>query len=219
MSKIIFALFAAGLAFGSGPCLVSCGPLLISYIAGTEKSSAKAIKIYLLFSLARIITYVALALLIFFLGEFILERLLNEYAGYLYTAGGIFIIALGLVMIIAGDSGNRLCRFFDKNMLKDSRKSVILLGLVIALLPCAPLLAIFSYLILVSRTWTESLFYSLSFGLGTLVSPLLLLCMLAGLIPKFFSGKGQLYARIFKVICGLVIVFLGMQLIWRVKSA
>jgi sulfite exporter TauE/SafE len=89
------------------------------------------------------------------------------------------------------------------------------LGLIIGLLPCAPLLAVFSYLGLVSRTWWHNLLYSLSFGLGTLLSPLLLLAGLTGLIPRFLQGKKELYYKIFSFISGLIIIFLGLQLAKR----
>jgi len=72
---------------------------------------------------------------------------------------------------------------------------------------------VFSYIILVSRGWPEALFYSFSFGIGTFVSPLIFLVIAAGLIPKYLIGSK--YERVFSLICGLVIIFLGMQLARR----
>jgi len=50
--------------------------------------------------------------------------------------------------------------------------------------------------------------------LGTIISPLLLLVMLAGVIPRFMGNREKIY-RIFTFICGLVIIILGIQLLFR----
>ena len=53
---IVITFFLLGLSFGSGPCLAACGPLLISYIAGTGKKFKDSVVTYLIFSSARIVT-------------------------------------------------------------------------------------------------------------------------------------------------------------------
>lgn len=95
-------------------------------------------------------------------------------------------------------------------------KSMVLFGLIIGFLPCAPLIAILSYIGLISKTGLTSLLYSLFFGLGTILSPLIFLIILAGLIPKLLIDRTAIYYRIFNIICGLIIIFLGIQLITRV---
>ncbi|MFA5411304.1 MAG: sulfite exporter TauE/SafE family protein [Candidatus Omnitrophota bacterium] len=203
MIKTIITLFLLGLSFGFGPCLASCGPILIAYLAGTKKNVRKSITGYLLFSLSRISAYLILGLLVFFLGRLAASRLLGEYSRYIFILGGGFIAAIGALMM----SGRRIeVRAWN---------NLPLLGLIIGLLPCAPLLAIFSYLGLISRAWWQSLLYSFSFGLGTLLSPLLLLAGFTGLIPRFLQNKKDNYDKIFIFICGLIIVFLGLQLMRR----
>jgi sulfite exporter TauE/SafE len=89
-----------------------------------------------------------------------------------------------------------------------------MLGLIIGILPCAPLITVVSYIGLIAKHWFNTVIYSLSFGLGTVFSPLLVLLIFTGLIPKFIK-KERIY-RIFNLACGLIIVFLGVQLIRRV---
>jgi sulfite exporter TauE/SafE len=215
MFKIALGLFISGLLFGSGPCIASCGPILISYIAGTKTNLLKGLKDYILFSLARISVYIILGLIIFFLGSFTLQRLLGDYSKYIFILGGSFIILIGLLMVLGKRLEFRFLRFFHKNILERDKKSMILLGAVIGFLPCAPLLAILSYTGLVSKSWIDSSLYNFSFGIGTFVSPLILLAMLAGLIPRFLAKEKAAYSRIFSLICGLVIIFFGVQLIIR----
>ena len=75
MIKTIGSIFLLGLSFGLGPCVASCGPVLVSYIAGTGKNIYKGFLVYVLFSLSRVISYIILALAVFYLGRFAEQRL------------------------------------------------------------------------------------------------------------------------------------------------
>ncbi len=171
--------------------------------------------VYILFSVARISVYVALSLAIFFLSRFAIERLLGGLYKYVLILGGGFIIIIGLFMVFGKKLEFNFWQSLYKNLLERDKKSIFTVGLIIGLLPCAPLLSILSYVGLISRTWLSSLLYSLSFGIGTFVSPLIMLTILAGIIPRIFLEKKAIYSSIFSLICGLTIIFLGIQLIWR----
>lgn len=215
MLRIIISIFVLGLSFGSGPCLVSCGPLLISYIAATKRNALRAIFVYILFSLARISVYVILSLLVFFLGRFAVENLTAVLSKYIFIVGGIFIGILGVFVAWGQRWESYFCRLIHKHILVQDKKSVFILGLIIGLLPCLPLITILSYIGLISKSWSDSLLYSLSFGLGTFVSPLILLVMLTGLIPKLFLDKQEAYSRYFNLVCGVIMIILGLGLIRR----
>jgi len=215
MLSISFSLFLTGLLFGSGPCVASCGPFLITYIAGTKKNIFKGITVYILFSSTRIFVYVGLSLAIFFLSRFAIERLLGGLYRYVLILGGGFIIIIGLFMAFGKRLELKFCQSWHKNLLEHDKKSVVAVGLIIGLLPCAPLLSLLSYVGIISRTWLSSLLYALSFGIGTFASPLILLTILAGIIPRIFLEKKAIYYSIFSFICGFTIIFLGIQLILR----
>ena len=215
MIKIILSLFLLGLSFGCGPCIAACGPILISYVVGTKKNIFKGLDVYILFSLARIFVYVVLSLVVFFLGRFTLDRLLGSFSKYIFIVGGAFIVLVGILTALGKRLEFKPWQFLQRNIIECDKKSIVLLGLIIGLLPCAPLLATLSYVGLISKTWTNSLLYSLYFGIGTFVSPLILLTMLAGSIPTFLVDKKESYHKIFSFICGLIIIFLGLELIGR----
>jgi len=215
VSKIIIRLFILGLSFGAGPCIASCGPILIFYAAGTKKDDLKGLKAYALFSLARILVYLVLGLLVFFLGTFVLDRLSGVFSKYILIIGGLFVVLMGVFTALGKRLEFRTWQFWQKKLIEQDKKSMVMLGLIIGFLPCAPLLAILSYIGLIAKHWFSSLLYSLAFGIGTFVSPLILLVMLAGLIPKFFLNKKEIYSRYFSFICGLIIIFLGLQLFRR----
>jgi sulfite exporter TauE/SafE len=206
-----------GLLFGSGPCLASCGPVLISYLAGTRKNVLASTLSYLLFSSARIAVYLALGILVFFLGKITTERWLGGLSRYIFVFGGAFIILLGILTAFGRRLEFKACRFLEKKLIQQYNKSAILLGLIIGILPCAPLVVLLGYAGLVSRTWGQAAIYCFAFGLGTAVSPLLVLSVASGFISRFLQGKKEVPYSIFSFICGLVMVFLGALLIFRAR--
>ncbi|MFH0762376.1 MAG: sulfite exporter TauE/SafE family protein [Candidatus Omnitrophota bacterium] len=211
---ITISFFILGLSFGSGPCMASCGPLLLTYIAGTAKSVSKGLLSYILFSCARISVYLAAGVSVYFLGRIFTGEFLGALSRYVFVLGGAFIISVGVLLILGKDKQAGFCKALQKKLLQNDKKSIIILGLIIGLAPCAPLLAIFSYLGLISKNWALALTYSFFFGLGTLISPLLVLAALTGAIPRILADKSA-YRRIFNFFCGGILVFLGLQLIWR----
>lgn len=214
MYRNILYLFFSGLVLGSGPCLASCGPILISYIIATKQKPTQSLVIWLLFSLSRIFVYLILSVSIFFLGGFLVKQNLLYSAKYIYPIGGVIIVFIGLFLIIrASSAGNRLCSIIstrlDQRLLK---LQPVTMGIILGLLPCMPLLAALSYIGLVSISWQSSIFYSLIFGLGTLISPLILLALGAGSISKILFNKPKAHT-ILRFISGLIIIVLGVLLI------
>jgi len=196
--------------------MVSCGPLLVSYIAGTGKNIGKSILVYLLFSLGRIAAYVLLGFLIFRGGQIAIEMSAG-LGRYIYLAGGLFLILIGVLLALRPKVENKLCSNLQGFFLKKDIKTVLLFGLITGFLPCAPLVSVLAYIALISKTWVNSSLYSFSFGLGTLFSPLLIIIVLAGLLPRLARAREKLF-RLLNLICGVVIVFLGLQLVWRFFS-
>ncbi len=212
MLKTALWLFVLGLSFGAGPCLASCGPLLTAYIIGSKKGVVNSLGTYLLFSAGRISVYLVLGVAVFLLGNGFFQHLTQEYSKYIFIVGGIFLIALGILMVYGKGRNFGLCDLLHRRLVQENCQSALALGIITGLLPCAPLVALFTYVGLVSKSWPQSIIYSFSFGAGTFISPLLLLAVLAGLMPRFFSRREYL-TRILEVLGGLVMVVLGIFLI------
>lgn len=215
MINIAAGMFISGVFFGSGPCVASCGPVLISYVAGTKRNILAGLRVYAIFSASRILVYCILSVLIFIFGSVTLEHSLDRYYPYLIFLAGVFLIMMGILMVLGQRLEYRVCQFLGKNFLERDTKSVILMGLVMGLAPCAPLLGILSYIGLVSKSWLSSLLYGFLFGVGTSISPLIILTVLAAWLPQSLSSKQLNYSRIFNIICGIILVFLGAALIRR----
>jgi sulfite exporter TauE/SafE len=205
-------MFVSGFLFGSGPCLASCGPFLISFIAATNKNIPQAITFYSLFSLSRISVYLVLGLLIYFLGNMAQEYL---FPGYVPLFGGIFIVLCGLFIVLGRKVKLPWISRFNKFFSQDQLKNPLVFGLIYGLIPCVPFLTVLSYCGLVSRNWGQALFFTFCFGLGTYLSPLLAVSLFSGAISGFLKGAREKYLKVISVLCGLIIIFLGLQLARR----
>ncbi len=218
MIKTIASSFILGLSFGWGPCLASCGPLLLTYIAGTQKNVFKGLSAYLLFSFSRMFVYLVLGLAVFYSGKVMLTKFFNFFP-LILAGSGAFVIFLGILIALGKNINLIPCAFLHKHIIESDKKSMVTLGLVMGLLPCAPLVTMLTYAGLISRHAGENLLYTLAFGLGTAASPLLILAGLAGFIPRIISGASKTGAftalRVFSIICGLIMIILGIQLIGK----
>lgn len=197
---------------GMGPCMVSCGPLLISYSAATKNGFGDSLRLYLIFSLSRIIVYLFLGLLAGLFSQFIFfqDYQLN-LARYLYFVGGIFIFLIGLIIILGKEPRLKLCKLLRKNLVENDAKSIFVFGLIIGISPCAPLIGVLSYIGMISFSWLKGMILSLAFGIGTVISPLIFLVIFAGLINKIFKNREKFFI-IFQKICGFILCFLGIHL-------
>lgn len=207
-------LFISGFSFGSGLCMASCGPALFSYIAGTRKPALKSALIYLSFSLTRIIIYVIFCLVAYFINVAAVERQAVAISRFMLSFGGIFMVLLGIVMATGKFNELKIGKFFSFKPAEDYIKTGFLMGLILGSLPCVPLFTIMFYIAIVSKSALNALVYSFTFGLGTFFSPLLLLSIGAGFLPELLC-KNKWYPRLISTACGIIMVFLGMELIRR----
>jgi thiol:disulfide interchange protein DsbD len=209
--KLIFTFFLLGFSLGLGPCLFSCGPLLVSYISANRKGVRQGIGAYLIFSLGRAMVYVGLAAAVSFgyqMGE---EFLGSGFYRVAHLGAGAFIAFTGLLLCAGKGMPQRLaCRMRELFLARD-KKTVFLFGIAMGLLPCYPLISALSYIGLASNGVAAGVLFGLAFAAGTALSPLLLLSAFAGLIPKALGQRERAYA-VFNFICGAVVFLLGAQL-------
>ncbi len=121
---------------------------------------------------------------------------------------------IGLLIAVGKNLDYKFCQRLQGFFLKKDAKTIILLGLIIGIIPCLPFISLLSYIGLVSKTWFDTLCYSLAFGAGTIISPLFILAMLTGIIPKIITGNNKFYI-FFNSVCGLILSFLGLRLIMK----
>lgn len=201
------AIFIQGMVIGSGPCLLLCAPVVLPLVAGTQRSFWEGFFAVIEFSFGRILVYTLLGGLFGYFGYWLTGFLIDpRAAAAVWVAVGGFIIFLGGLLVFGREWGNQFCH-------KYSGESLFLMGILVGLSPCLPLLAILTQIALFSRQIWIGALYGLSFGLGTLFSPLIIIGALLPLIPGYLF-KEERVRRIFNAICGMTLILVGAYLIF-----
>ena len=172
-------LFLTGLTLGIGPCSAFCLPMLIPYVAGTQDRWRGGVRATLIFALFRLLAYVILGLAAGLSGELLVGFLGQEEFGLVvWSLGGSFTALLGMLMLLGREASSRVNPLFTalrRHTMGDSLKSMGLLGFVVGITPCAPLLGILSYIAFTVEDMFTGAFYALCFGLGTsIITPITL---------------------------------------------
>ncbi len=209
MKESLYYLFLSGLIFGSGPCLCFCAPILAGFIAAYKPSLKKAVIFYGYFSLAKLVSYMVLGALC---GAFSGILKSGVFIKYLHIANivlGIFVLTAGvLTCIIIKPLNSKYCSFLSKGNFKNAG----ILGLLAGFSPCLPLLGILNYIIIISRSPFEGSFYAFIFGIGTAISPVILLAGLSGKLSGSFLGNNKIKTLI-RVVSSLLLIYLGVGII------
>ena len=211
MKENIIYLFLSGIILASGPCLAICAPILIGYTAVHKATLKQSLISYLVFSISKLLSYVALGFLCA-LGVIILQSpLFMEYSQHIYAGLGFFIVLIGITTLIyRGQRFTKACAWIHKGNIRN----VGLLGILVGLSPCLPLIGILNYIMLISDSPLQAIAFTFVFGIGTIISPLLIFVMISGKIAAKFSQSTKI-KLIIRIGCGVLLLFLGTQIILR----
>ncbi len=94
-AALTISLFLQGLLLGAGPCLLVCGPVLIPYLASTQKTWKEGFAAALIFLAAKFLVYVLLGTIFGYLGA-----LLLNISRPICMALTLFIFFLGIFIIL-----------------------------------------------------------------------------------------------------------------------
>ena len=199
----------AGLSLGWGPCLAYCTVILAPYMAGTKTGWKEGLKSSLVFSMGRLTAYTLLGALAGFSGKiFSSMYLAGNFSVYMQTAGGIYIFLIGVTVLAGKSTSIGLCRYLDKHNIK----SMVALGLLVGLAPCAPLMGILVYMVLKCNNVLEGAVYGLFFGAGTTLSPIIIIGAVAGFLPGKVLANPKIYLW-FRRLCGVIIIYFSIKLL------
>jgi len=211
MKESLYYLFVSGLILGSGPCIGFCAPILAGFIATYKPSLKNAFVSYLSFSSAKLFSYMLLGGLCGIFSGILKSGIFLDYLKAINIILGIFILLIGILTIISKDPLNsKYCSFFSKGNLRNAS----MIGLLAGFSPCLPLLGILNYIIIISRSPFDGMFYAFAFGLGTAISPVILLVGLSGKLTGNFSNNNKIKILI-RIISSLILIYLGARIIFQ----
>lgn len=155
-------LFALGLSYGLTVCSLTCLPYLAPYLMGTGSGFKNGMANSLCFMSGKLFVYAALGGIAAYIGHSL------ELGKNSSIIMGVIIVAAGLsIPFINRNKCQKKCDKAGKNL------SMLAMGAGSSLAPCPPLAAIF-VLAAQRGSVVEGIFYGLIYGLGLIVSPLII---------------------------------------------
>jgi uncharacterized protein len=201
-----------GLFYGLAACSSACLPYIASYIAGVGAGFRKGLVLTLTYNFGRVTAYALIGGLIGILaGLFKLlvdESLIASFQPYSSLAFGVLAVLVGMLIFIQNRSSckcshpEKTKRFFQYRRFDIG---AFVLGLSKGLLVCPPLIALLIY----SASFAsplDSLILAVLFGLGTAISPTLLL---GGALTGWLLNKAPLFKRWISIAGGAFLIILG----------
>jgi sulfite exporter TauE/SafE len=222
ISNPYLGAFADGLFYSLAVCTASCLPIVAGYIAGVGSGFKGSIKITLLFNAGRILAYALLGavagLFSGFLQVFVPETALAPFQIYASLVFGVVTIIIGVMVLLKVRKPSCECSGQDAKKLADARKKsrfgvnfgAFSLGLTRGLILCPPLVALLLYAMPFTSP-VGSVSIAVLFGLGTVLSPLLLLAGVTG----WLLSKAPLLQKWISLAGGIVLILLGVLTIFN----
>lgn len=208
----LIAAFVAGVAALFAPCCITV--LLPSYLANIFKERYKIFFMTFIFFLG-----VATVFLPIGLGASFLAQLFSKYHNVIFTVGGVFLIALGVMMLLGKT-------FATPTSVRDGMKryvsSIYILGIfsAIATTCCAPVLAGVLTLSVASGTIMWGMLYTLAYVVGMTLPLFIIAAFLdkVNLTERFTNAKKTIGMKIgsfswritvSELISGLIFLLMG----------
>ncbi|MDD5604971.1 MAG: sulfite exporter TauE/SafE family protein [Dehalococcoidales bacterium] len=201
----MLTLIATGMSIGfsaSTSCTAVCFPILIPYLASQSSTRILGgLKTVLLFSAGRLISYMALGIIVaWIMGSMNISPLMTP----------IVTIILSLVLVLHGLNTLGAFNFSQRPIAKACRgissgKPHFIMGLLVGLRPCVPLLAALMYTVNLSSIF-EVMVFMLCFGIASSLLVIAFGVAGRGFINLLVSRIGLERMR---RLSGLVLVILG----------
>ncbi|MCW4025238.1 MAG: sulfite exporter TauE/SafE family protein [Candidatus Bathyarchaeota archaeon] len=212
------SVFVFGFIYGISACTASCLPYIASYIAGIGAGFKKGVQVTLIFNSGRLVSYALIGALVGAVSgliKYFTDAAISESAAFSVYSSiffGIVTIIIGAQILIKTRRGSHDCGIKDAVALSDSKGlrgrfdvKAFTLGLTRGLIICPPLILILGY----SATFTaplSSLTMAVLFGLGTAISPFIIL---AGGLTGWLLNKAPLFRRYISIAGALLLIVLG----------
>jgi cytochrome c-type biogenesis protein len=212
LSNPYMTSFVSGLLYGLVACTATCLPYLASYIAGTGADFRKGTIATLTFNSGRIIAYTLIGAIVgIFSGlfHFIYEdSTVSIFQAYSTIAFSIVTIIIGATLLYKNRKPS--CECSQPSIIPKKRfvgrmdMGAFTLGLSRGLILCPPLLALLLYSVPFASP-VDSVAFAVLFGVGTAISPMLVL----GGVTGWLLNKAPLLRTWIAIAGAAVLILLG----------
>ena len=212
-SAACFTALLLGITSGISQCSVFCAPVVSTHIMGSKEGAVEGFKSYVVFSVGRVFMCLLLGLAAGYAGAaFTGSDGIFKHGSAIYTA---MLILIGFVMLVRPVCGckkteNKKGWFpsLGGRFLFNPTAHLFVMGTALAAIPCPPMVAMLLYsLEMPSIIWGGIIM--VLFGIGTAVSPFVIICVLAGWFSKKIKAVAPQYRMMFQRLSGLILILLG----------
>ena len=207
--------FTVGVFYGLAFCTSACLPYIASYIAGIGADFRKSVIITLTYNAGRITAYAIIGALIGILSSafrlLVDEAAIAPFQEYSAYAFGIVTIAIGVNMLQKNRKRTRDCANLQNSEKPDNTRKIkhfdvraFVLGLSRGLVICPPLFMLLVYSVPFAAP-VDTFVIAVLFGLGTALSPLLLL----GGVTGWLLNKAPLFRKYIAIGGSALLIILG----------
>jgi len=209
---------AGGILYGMVVCTASCLPYLAGYIAGIGAGFRKGFRVTLIFSSGRVVGYTFIGALAGLLSSlfrvFVSESAISPFQIYSSLAFSIVTIVIGIIILAKYRSPSCGVNSVKNKYVVDPEKSgrfgfdfgAFSLGLSRGLILCPPLIVLLIYSLPFSNP-AGSVAIAVLFGLGTTLSPMLLL----GGVTGWLLNKAPLFRKWVSLAGAGILILLGLS--------
>jgi len=213
ISDPYLASLVLGLLYGLTFCASACLPYIISYIAGIGAGFKKGVVVTTIYNAGRIVAYAIIGTIVGLLSATISEDLFSAYQQYSAIAFSAIIIFIGATILIKKQNTPCDCkeqkpdRFGITKLTNRFDLRAFFMGFTRGFILCPPLIALLVY----SATFGQvnSTIMAVLFGLGTAISPLLILGGATGWLLK----KAPMFTKWLSKIGGITLIFMGLSVL------
>ena len=214
ISNPYLASLALGLIYGFTVCTSSCLPYLASYIAGIKAGFRKGVTITAIYNTGRIAAYAVVGTIAGLLKTLVDDAFFETYQTIFSVIFAIAIIAIGVSIFFKKGSSCDTCvpeTVEPKRGLKgfwqkfDFRAFVM--GFTKGIVLCPSLVAFLLYAL--ANYQANSTVLAILFGLGTALSPMLILAAVVGWLLE----KAPLFRKWTSILGAVVLVLLGVSVL------
>lgn len=214
ISNPYLGAFTIGVFYGLVVCTASCLPYLTSYIAGIGAGFRKGVKVTLIFNAGRILAYALIGGLIgLFSGliTLVAPTAISPFQVYASLVFGIVTVAIGASILLKARKPHE-CNIQGANVGASDKMGrfgfdfgAFSLGLTRGLIICPPLITLLLVYALPFSNPVGSMTLAVLFGLGTTVSPILVL----GGVTGWLLNKAPLFRKWISIAGGAILIVLG----------